>query len=151
MYFTFSYYEWVKLLFIYLRPICISSSVTCHISCLYLPMELVFLSILFRKFIYHSYCKYFPQLNSLAFPTPRDLPSRGIEPHVAGRFLTILSYREALNSLEKWKLLCGVWLYVTPSTRWYMEFSRPEYWSGQPFPSPEDLPKPGIIQRIFPT
>ena len=25
-----------------------------------------------------------------------------------------------------------------------MEFSRPEYWSGQPFPSPEDLPNPGI-------
>ena len=25
-----------------------------------------------------------------------------------------------------------------------MEFSRPEYWSGSPFPSPEDLPKPGI-------
>ena len=25
-----------------------------------------------------------------------------------------------------------------------MEFSRPEYWSGQPFPSPGDLPNPGI-------
>ena len=25
-----------------------------------------------------------------------------------------------------------------------MEFSRPEYWSGQPFPSPRDLPNPGI-------
>ena len=25
-----------------------------------------------------------------------------------------------------------------------MEFSRPEYWSGLPFPSPEDLPNPGI-------
>ena len=25
-----------------------------------------------------------------------------------------------------------------------MEFSRPEYWSGWPFPSPGDLPKPGI-------
>ena len=25
-----------------------------------------------------------------------------------------------------------------------MEFSRPEYWSGQPFPSPGDLPIPGI-------
>ena len=28
-----------------------------------------------------------------------------------------------------------------------MEFSRPEYWSGQPFPSPEDLPNPGIKPR----
>ena len=25
-----------------------------------------------------------------------------------------------------------------------MEFSRPEYWSGSCFPSPEDLPNPGI-------
>ena len=25
-----------------------------------------------------------------------------------------------------------------------MEFSRQEYWSGLPFPSPEDLPHPGI-------
>ena len=25
-----------------------------------------------------------------------------------------------------------------------MEFSRQEYWSGWPFPPPEDLPNPGI-------
>ena len=25
-----------------------------------------------------------------------------------------------------------------------MEFSRPEYWSGQPFPSPGDVPNPGV-------
>ena len=25
-----------------------------------------------------------------------------------------------------------------------MEFFRPEYWSGEPFPSPGDLPNPGI-------
>ena len=28
-----------------------------------------------------------------------------------------------------------------------MEFSRPEYWSGLPFPSPEDPPNPGIKHR----
>ena len=28
-----------------------------------------------------------------------------------------------------------------------MEFSRPEYWSGKPFPSPGDLPDPGIEPR----
>ena len=28
-----------------------------------------------------------------------------------------------------------------------MEFSRPEYWSGQPLPSPGDLPNPGIKPR----
>ena len=31
-----------------------------------------------------------------------------------------------------------------------MEFSRPENWSGLPFPSPGDLPNPGIEPR-FPT
>ena len=28
-----------------------------------------------------------------------------------------------------------------------MEFSRPEYWSGLPLPSPEDIPNPGIKPR----
>ena len=28
-----------------------------------------------------------------------------------------------------------------------MEFSRPEYWNGSPFPSPEDLPNLGIKPR----
>jgi len=28
-----------------------------------------------------------------------------------------------------------------------MEFSRPEYWSGYPFLSPEDLPNPGTKPR----
>ena len=28
-----------------------------------------------------------------------------------------------------------------------MEFSRPEYWNGQPFPSPGDLPNPGFKRR----
>ena len=29
----------------------------------------------------------------------------------------------------------------------FMEFSREEYWSGLPFPSPGDLPDPGIEPR----
>ena len=28
-----------------------------------------------------------------------------------------------------------------------MEFSRPEYWTEKPFPSPGDLPNPGIEPR----
>ena len=31
-----------------------------------------------------------------------------------------------------------------PWTIQSVEFSRPEYWSGQPFPSPGDLPDPAI-------
>ena len=38
-------------------------------------------------------------------------------------------------------------VFATPWTIQSMEFSKPEYWSGQPFPSPEDLPKPGIEPR----
>ena len=33
---------------------------------------------------------------------------------------------------------------MTPWTIKSMEFSRSEYWSGQPFPSPGNLPNPGI-------
>ena len=43
-----------------------------------------------------------------------------------------------------WKLLSCFWLFATPWTIQSMEFSRPEYWSGWPFPSPEDLPNTGI-------
>ena len=47
----------------------------------------------------------------------------------------------------KWKLLSRVWLFETPWTIQCMEFSRPEYCSGLPFPSPGDLPNPGIEPR----
>ena len=30
-----------------------------------------------------------------------------------------------------------------------MEFSRQEYWNGQPFPSPGDLPDPGIEPKFL--
>ena len=53
------------------------------------------------------------------------------------------------------KSLSHVQLFVTPRTIAHqaplcdqaspsMEFSRQEYWSGLPFPSPGDLPDPGI-------
>ena len=50
---------------------------------------------------------------------------------------------------KKVKLLGHVWLFVTPWTvidqpPLSMGFSRQEYWSGLPFPSPGDLPNPGI-------
>ena len=51
--------------------------------------------------------------------------------------------------VKKVKLLSGVQLFATPWTVAYqappsMEFSRQEYWSGLPFPSPGDLPDPGF-------
>ena len=47
------------------------------------------------------------------------------------------------------KFLSRVRLFATPWTVAYqappsMEFSRQEYWSGLPFPSPGDLPDPEI-------
>ena len=52
----------------------------------------------------------------------------------------------------KVKLLSRVQLFATPWTVAYqappsMGFSRQEYWSGLPFPSPGDLPYPGIEPR----
>ena len=47
----------------------------------------------------------------------------------------------------KWKSLSRLWLFVTSWTIQSMEFSRPEYWSGYPFPSPGNLPNPGIEPR----
>ena len=49
----------------------------------------------------------------------------------------------------KMKALSRVRLFATPWTVAYqapqsMEFSRQEYWSGLLFPSPGDLPNPGI-------
>ena len=53
-----------------------------------------------------------------------------------------------------WQLSCRVKVKIAQSCPtlcdsidWSMEFSRPEYWSGQPFPSPEDLPNPRIEPR----
>ena len=50
------------------------------------------------------------------------------------------------------KSLSHVQLFATPWTVAHqapqsMGFSRQEYWSGLPFPSPEDLPDPGIKPR----
>ena len=52
-----------------------------------------------------------------------------------------------VNKIFK-KLSC-VWLFVTPWTVAHQAslskgFSRQEYWGGLPFPSPWDLPDPGI-------
>ena len=38
-------------------------------------------------------------------------------------------------------------LFATAWTIQSMEFSKPEYWNGQPFPSPGDLPNQGIEPR----
>ena len=54
--------------------------------------------------------------------------------------------RKKVKSLSRVRLFETPWTvaYQAPSS---MGFSRQEYWSGLPFPSPEDLPNPGIKPR----
>ena len=88
--------------------------------------------------------------SGLPIPNPDDLPNPGIKlaslasPALAAGFLTTSNTWEI-----KWKLPSCIRLFSTPWTVvrqaiLSMEFSRQEYWSGLPFPSPGDLPDPGI-------
>ena len=57
-----------------------------------------------------------------------------------------------MSTIVKVKSLSRVRRFATPWTVAYqappsMRFSRQEYWSGLPFPSPGDLPDPGIELR----
>ena len=49
-----------------------------------------------------------------------------------------------MKSLSHIRLFATPWTHQAPPS---MGFSRQEYWSGLPFPSPEDLPDPGIEPR----
>ena len=81
----------------------------------------------------------------LPFPSPGDLPNPGIDPMypaLAGRLP--VSQQGSPSSACAVKSLSRVRLFVTPGTVVYqapqsMGFSRLEYWSGLPFPSPGDL------------
>ena len=69
------------------------------------------------------------------FPCPWDSPGK--------------STGVGCHCLLWWKSLSWVWFFATPWTVALQAplstgFSRQEYWSGLPFPSPGDLPDPGI-------
>ena len=65
-------------------------------------------------------------------------------------YFCFINYAKAFDSVKvKVKSLSRVRLFATPRTLtyqapWSMGFPRQEYWSGLPFPSPGDLPNPGI-------
>ena len=67
-------------------------------------------------------------------------------------WFTLLYSRNQHNICKQLWASCHfscVWLFVTPWTidlqaSLSMEFSKQEYWSRLPFPSPRDLPDPGI-------
>ena len=73
----------------------------------------------------------------------------GIQPEC--KYVSSGKQRNITNSYIV-KSLSRVQLFVDPWTVAYqaplsMGFSRQEYWSGLPFPSPGDLPDPGIEPR----
>ena len=83
----------------------------------------------------------------MPFPSPGDLPDPGIKPSSlelqADSLLAEPQVKVVVKSLSCVRLFATPWTiaYQAPQS---MEFSRQEYWSGVPFPSPEDLPNPGI-------
>ena len=86
------------------------------------------------------------------FPSPGDLPNPGIEPRSlhCRWILYQLSHKGSPHfriGKVKVKSLSRVQLFETPWTIHSMDFSRPEYWIGQPFSSPGNLLNPGIEPR----
>ena len=83
--------------------------------------------------------------SGLPCPPPGDLPDPGIKPMslaspaLAGRFFTTSTPWEHVKVAQSYPTLCN------PIQS--MGFSRPEYWSELPFPSPGDLPNLGIEPR----
>ena len=80
-------------------------------------------------------------------PSQESLGHEGIRCELASGHISLNSGRTLLTF--KVKLLSHVQLFATPWTVAYqdppsMGFSRKEYWGGLPFPSPGDLPNPGI-------
>ena len=65
---------------------------------------------------------------------------------VRERALVFLLERKKVKSLSRFRLFATPWAvaYQPPPS---MGFSGQEYWSGLPFPSPGDLPNPGMEPR----
>ena len=75
-------------------------------------------------------------------PVPGTLQARTLE-WVAISFSNAWKWKVKVKSLSHVRLLATPWkaAYQAPPP---MGFSRQQYWSGLPFPSPGDLPNPGI-------
>ena len=83
-----------------------------------------------------------------------SIPGRGTMIPQAAQYSQIKGKkgRGLLKLSEEVKSLSRVQFFATPWTVAYyaplsMGFSRQKYWSGLPFPSPEDLPDPGFEPR----
>ena len=92
--------------------------------------------------------------SGLPFPSPGDLPDPGIEPRSAALEADALTSEPPgkpmlllllllLSHFSHVQLFVTLWT-IALQTPLSMGFSRQEYWSGLPFPSPGDLPDLGI-------
>ena len=72
----------------------------------------------------------------------QDLARRVIMRNVLNKAQCLIA-AAAAKSLQSCPTLCDPWT-VAHRAPPSMGFSRQEYWSGSPFPSPGDLPDPGI-------
>ena len=79
-------------------------------------------------------------------PSQLDFPKAGDE--VGSASLTVL-WAVSVLVIQSCPTLCNPMYYKACQAPLSMEFSRQEYWSGLPFPSPGDLPNPGIKQCLL--
>ena len=84
---------------------------------------------------------------SCHFLPPGDLFNPGVRPLFLALAGGIFTTEQPVKVKWKWMSLSPVQLFARPWATQSMEFSSPEYWSGQSFPSPGDLPNPGIELR----
>ena len=97
-----------------------------------------------------AYCQYLPWLSSTVWTLLKKTTQANKLPdqsYISKEGKLMLSYKG--ESACSWSVTQLCWLFVTPQIAacqapLSMEFSRQEYWSGWPFPSPGDVLNPGI-------
>ena len=80
---------------------------------------------------------------TLCDPTDRSPPGSSVHGILQARVLEWVAFPSPCVSFSCVQIFVIPWT-VALQAPLFMEFSRQEYWSGLPFPSPGDLPDPGI-------
>ena len=75
-----------------------------------------------------------------------DFWSQGPSPQCSSSYIFFLAQKVKVKSFSRVRLFAIPWTVVYQASL-SMGFSRQEYWSGLPLPSPGDLPDPGIKPR----
>ena len=75
-----------------------------------------------------------------------DTRRRALQPDGPQTSVSVLLLKVTVKSLSRVRLFVTPWT-VAHQAPPSMGYSRQEYWSGLPFPAPEDLPDPGIEPR----